>query len=366
MKKILIIFIIVFSSVIFAQELSIYESENFIIKYNGSQDEIQDIINFSEELNRSFEELLRLKNSESLREILILDNYDVYTSYLDKLGIKPRKDYVYLKYSNNQNRVVIYKSNVLSSLSLAHQLTLQYIGFFGNSAPDWFNLGIATYFEDFSIESRLKRNFKWVQTLKRSSTKEKVFSTLMKNKNREEIKNYNSWLLVDYLINSDNKKHNRLFWDSLSILKLNKVGDNRSIINDYFLEYNLDLDLFNHLNSINGYTEYIKLGVDDYNNEDYISSIKHLKQAIELESKHYSPEYYLALCYSSLEDYSKAYSHFSTALDKGAPKNIVYYSIGINFYRNRDFDNAKKYLEKIEDGKYKVMAEKVIYEIGKY
>ncbi len=357
MKKIIFLILLI-PKLLFSNELIETKTENFVFKIEDGVTITPQVIELSQKLNNELNTLLKLNSTKELREVIILKSLDSYKEYLLNLGIDVREDYIFIKYSDNRSKVVMYQGDEVLEISLKHHLVLQYMEHFASGSPYWFTLGIATYFED-------RGNNKWIKTLRRSSNREKIFTTLNRS-DRSDIKPYLAWILIDYLINSEIKDHNRLLWDTLSYLKYSSDQNKNLTIKNSFKSHGLDKSIFDYLNSIKGYDDYMNIAIEYYQNADYSAAIENFKIAVEIEPGHYSPEYYLGLSYSSLNEYTEAYSHFSSSLDKGAPRDIVYYSIGINFFTNKKFDEAKKYLNKLEDKMYQQMAKEVLNEIAKF
>ena len=284
---------------------------------------------------------------------------------MTNIDIDIREDYTFLSYNNRPGKVIVYLGDNFNYRSFAHHLTLQYLNNHGKGLPTWLTLGIAVYFEDFTLTSGLTRDNRWINQIKGSKKKDLIFTTLLKESFSREYNNF-SWLLIDYLIETPNKEYNRLLWDTLSYVKFSDDENKKDIISKSFNLYNFDDELKNYLLSIKDYDDLMKLGVEYYTNGEFIDSIKNINGALKFETDNYSPYYYLGLCYSKLKDYQEAYSYFSIALDKGAPRNIVYYSIGVNFYLNKEFKETKKYLSQIDDPAYIIMSEKILDEISKY
>ena len=230
---------------------------------------------------------------------------------------------------------------------------------FAPYAPYWLKAGIATYFE----ESESKR---WINSIRASRSRENVITTVIGSTD-DNIKPYLAWIVIDYLLKSDNKAHNRLFWDSLSFLKYNPEDKNgTNYINNLYKSANLDSVISEYINDIKTFEDYMSMGIELYNSKKYSESIDMFTIAQNIEPEMYSPEYYLGLNYSNLGEFEKAYSHFTVSLDKGAPNDVVYYSIGINFYMNKEYKQAINYLTRIEGPEYTKLAKEVLNEISKY
>jgi len=357
MKKILLLIITVQYS-IFSQDLLIKTSDNYNFSYESSVQNIEDIVKNCESFNSFIDKELKLSRDIGLRDILVFKTKTSYNYYLQSIGVKEREDYILIQYSNNSSKLIIYLDEEDPNKSLNYHLILQYMDFYASDAPYWFTIGISTYYE-----SNNRSN--WIDLLQRTNNKENIFTTLL-NSDRESIKPYHSWIVIDFLINSKDKGYNRLLWDTLSYIKYSDQENKEQIINRNFSTYKLDKDLYAYLLEQKGYEEYMNIGIDQYQNKEFEKAIKNFLLALKLEENQYSPEYYIALCYSQLEDYNRSNSHFTLSLDKGAPRDVVYYSIGINYFKERNFKQAKKYLDEIEDKMYIKMAEEVLNEIRKY
>lgn len=357
MKKIILL-IILLPSILFSNDLIQTETEDFIFNTEAGVTILTEVIEISQDLDSILDKTLKLKSGKDIREIVILKDLSSYKTYIRNMDIAPREDYIFIRYSNQKSKIVIYQSDEILKTSLRHHLVLQYIEHFTNGSPYWLTLGLATYFEDLNSN-------KWINTLRRSNSNENIFTVLM-NSDKSNIKPYFSWILVDYLLNCENSEHHRLLWDTLSYLKWSEDENKTTVITDEFIDANLDKSILDYLNNIKGYEDYMDTAIKLYKDSNYKLAIENLNSAINLEPQNYSPEYYLGLSYSGLKEYSKAYLHFSNALGKGAPEDIVYYSIGINFFTNNEFEKSKKYLNKIKDEVYQGMANEVLNEIAKY
>lgn len=217
--------------------------------------------------------------------------------------------------------------------------------------PLWFSKGLAYNLLD-------REPHRLIESLKESD-----FSHIYTDTIRSSNPSFNNcWIIVYYLLNgNDNEK--RLLWDTMSKLRYDKSYNEESLKKD-FLTYNLDTKIEDYLNSYLGYNDYMTKGIELYMDKQYEEAQRLFKSAINLELEKYSPIYYLGMTYNGLQDYNNAYNQFTLALDRGAPKDLLYYSIGLNFYQQKEFNQALNYLNKIEDTIYKKMAEEVIDEIS--
>ncbi len=364
MKKILLALnIILFTALhLQSEEFISTKSENFNFLHHENLN-IDKILEYCETYNKLIDKELKLsKKMDSKRDIYILNDKESFNKYLDQLTIPERDDYIFLKYSSGNSRIIIYSSELILFSSLSYYLTLQYFQFFGQGTPFWFSSGVATYFQD--NENIKINNDKMMTLIKSSNYKNKIFTTVTGQVNSDP-KNYLNWIVFDYLLHATNKEHNRLFWDSLSIIKYEEPEMIDSAITSRFKEFDLDNILLNYANEIKTFSEFMAEGISFYNKSEFDNSLNSFLEATKISEKNYSPFYYIAACYSNLKMYNEAYSNFSKALDLGAPEDLVYYSIGVNFFNSKDYLISKKYLNKIENSEYKIKAESLIDEISK-
>ncbi|MBN2618732.1 MAG: hypothetical protein JXR64_10535 [Spirochaetales bacterium] len=315
-----------------------------------------EIIKFSNEFYNYLDNFLRLNTTQQSPEynLEIVENKEEYNKLLTDLNIPLRDDFIFVLY-NNQDKTIVYKSNDFDFNSLKFHLTLNYLNRYSSEIPNWMAFGIATYNEG--------NNDKLLDSIKQKGNYSDIYSSIRKDQNSS---NEFSWLLIDYLQNSGVDESKRAFWDILSILKYETKIPKNILIEQILDRLNLDENLKNYIESTKNYTDLMNEGIELYIDNKYKESLDIFLEAIQKQPENYSPEYYAGLCYSKLLEYNLAYSHFSLSLDKNAPKDIVYYSIGVNFYNNNDYVSAKKYLNKIEDKMYAVMSEKILDEISKF
>lgn len=275
-----------------------------------TQEESSSLIEKIVEYDKEIDSLLKL-GSEKKRAVYIFKDRETYQDYLRELEVEPREDFIYIEYTeSSDNKLLIYKGYKNLDSSLKYHLTLQYIEEYGGAAPEWFKTGLSQYFVYRNLERDLAPKGEW-----------EVFL---------------------YLINNNS----RVLWDSLSYLRWNNKSPN--YIENLFLDESIKDKSRIYLSTILGYKEQIELLKKDYNSGNYQKVLDDSSILIEAHPDRYSTYYYRGLAYSKLSQFSNAYSALSTALDKGAPKDTAYYSIGVNFYIAKEFKNSRKYLEKIE------------------
>jgi len=106
---------------------------------------------------------------------------------------------------------------------------------------------------------------------------------------------------------------------------------------------------------------YFYMGVNYYD-----LAIKYCNKAISLNCKRDDLYYILGLCYSFIGDYENSVNNF-IELSKNTPSDQVFYAIATIFYKMKDYNNSKIYLDNIiertEDKKAKESAYLLLGEI---
>lgn len=313
-KKVILFLFFSVSTGLFSLDFNLVETADFNFYTLDDNTRIETVIT---DFNTLLENNLRLKNNEYKRNIYIFKNKADYNKYLSSIELEGRSDFIYIYYSNlEKNKLVLYLDHPEFDASLNYHLALQYIEHYATSAPEWYKKGIASYFEapeEFNI-------------------------------NKEKDTN---WAIFYYLFKSENIKDKRILWDSLSYLRWSNDVSKKTIINNLFDENNIKAKATKYINEFETFDDKLKKGITYYNNKDYKKSLTVFNNLININNNKYTLHYYKGLCLSSLGNYNSAYSSFSMALDFGAPKDITYYSIAVNFYNSGDEKEAIKYLNKV-------------------
>lgn len=274
-----------------------------------TQESSSELVQWINEFNSEIETLLKLRSDRD-RSIYIFKDLDSYREHLKELGIESREDFIYIEYSNSsENKLLIYKGYSRWESSLKYHLALQYLKEYGASAPGWYKTALAHYFVYKDLDRDVSPRGDWEQFL--------------------------------YLLNSNS----RVLWDSLSYLRWeNSTPD---YIETLFKNEAIQDKSKKYIQTLFSYKELIEAIKNEYQNKKYSKVVSDSNSLIESYPDRYSSYYYKGLALSKLGEYKSAYSTLSKALDKGAPREIVYYSIGINFYLAKDFKQSKNYLLRI-------------------
>ncbi len=305
-----------------------------------------------------------------------------FDNYLKKLLNQTREDFVYIHYYDLEKSELVgfNKKNPKDfDSSLLHQGFIQFIKAFIPDAPIWLREGTAAYLENSHYNQKTKKfewkpNLDWLDTLKGIIRGENGQSLIPLNKlllmtKEEAIKNINifypeAWGLVHFLINSNNKEYNRIYWDSLSALRgdLNVEQNSERIIKRAFSWVKSDKllnDFTTYIMSLKTFYDYVKEGVNYYNKNELKKAEESFKNAASLEPDNHIPYYYLGLTYYTEKQYEKARQYYQKAEALGTDKGLINYALGVNAFASNKFDEAVKYLKKAKEIDEKTYGAKV-------
>ncbi|MBN1697724.1 MAG: tetratricopeptide repeat protein [Spirochaetales bacterium] len=173
-----------------------------------------------------------------------------------------------------------------------------------------------------------------------------------------------AWGLVYFLLNTDNKNYNRLFWDSLNLLDPSLTLKENSVnIKNRIFKW-IALDTFNehfrsYFDSLKTFNDLVTEGLDLYTENNLEAASERFVKAIDLKPSHYFPYYYLGLIAYTQKDYYKAEEYYLEALELGSDKALTYYALGVNAYADNNYENAIVYLNDAKKQNKEKYGEKV-------
>jgi tetratricopeptide (TPR) repeat protein len=177
---------------------------------------------------------------------------------------------------------------------------------------------------------------------------------------------------VSFLVNSPDRRYNRLVWDAIRQLSPEATLDaNQAAVHDFFIRWHgeeaAESDFLAYLDSQKTFAELVTGGVRSYGDKDLETSLKSFTQALTKNSLSYIPHYYLGLIAYARGDYALAEEYYKKALELGSDAPITNYALGINAFASRRFEEATVYLQKASDGdpgKYQVKAGEIMARIA--
>jgi tetratricopeptide (TPR) repeat protein len=332
------------------------------------------------EIARKLEAALFLYNSylhydlealdSQLRVRIFHDKRD-YDRYLNRLISESRSDFVYISYtdSNRSELVGFQREEKDFNPSLLHYGFIQFLSAFVPAAPLWIEEGMATYLEysqyDPMTESfTWKANFAWLDSLKDLLARNEISGELtlkdllLINKEqaqaRIELFYPSAWGLVHFLLQSPEKSHNRILWESLAALdgSASLEQNSRRVLDKAFGWVDLtelQSSFESYIASLMTFNDLVRLGVDQYGREELDSASSSFEAALGLRSENYIPYYYLGLIAYQEKDFDLARAFYEQAAQRGIDTALINYALGVNAFADQRYDQAKAYLKKAKE-----------------
>jgi hypothetical protein len=231
--------------------------------------------------------------------------------------------------------------------------------------PLWLREGFAVYFEEVEIdeegEAVYRENLAWLETLQAIvdgsagvspiALSEMLRMNVDQARERIEVFYPQAWGMVSFLMNSENKDHNRIIWDSISALEPDAtLAENLRIVWESAFRWESEetlVDAFvGYVGDRKSFRTLVQDGIDQYASEDAAAAEASFVAAIELREDNFIPYYYLGLINYDRRNYSLADFYYKEALDRGSAEALTYYALGVNAYADNRFDDAEAYLER--------------------
>lgn len=293
-----------------------------------------------------------------------------FDDYLAHIIPGQRDSFVYLQYSDPTRSVLVgYHSQNEESFrtDLVHHGFVQFLKSFVPQPPLWLQEGFAVYFENSRYDAAkgtvtFRANLGWLPTLKKDLQNYLANSTsgfippsalltidaAQANKNIDAFY-AESWGLVSFLVNSDNKNFNRVLWDAMDALspKASRTQNETAVQKgalDWVSASDIEVGFKHYVESVRTFPELVQDGMKAYSSGDLKNAEADFKQAVALNSGNYLPYYYLGLVGYAKKDYYLAEQYFQTALQMGGDPGLVNYALGINAFADNRISDAKKYL----------------------
>lgn len=378
MKKfaVLVLFVVlVFPAHVAAQTSSFaeYETDHYRVLSEIGDENARDTAEKLESLFVLFNDYFHFDINElpvRLR-VRIFNSKDRFDTYLQRIIDQTRNDFVYLHYTDlAKSELVGYSMDADSfEISLKHQSFIQFLRAFVPNPPLWMREGFAVFFEEVEFDADFGRalyreNLAWLETLQsivdRTSGLTPILLSEMLRLNvdeaREDIEVFypQAWGMVSFLLNSDNRDHNRIIWDSISALNSEAtLAENSDTVWDAAFQWEeerLLIDAFvTYVGERKSFRSLVQNGIDEYADGRLDLAEQSFVTALKLREDNFISFYYMGLISYDQKNYSLADFYYKAALDKGATKPLTYYALGVNAYAANDFDQAIEYLETTMD-----------------
>ena len=395
MKRVVVaacVFVVAIAGVA-AQETSFYKwvSDRYIVYSDSSYDVAKDTAERMEACLDLYNDLFHFDTSdlaESKLRVRIFQEKSSFDAYLTNIISQTRKNFVYIHYSNSdRSELVGFQKDDSEQMDYA-LLSQGLIQFLKTTIPDpplWLQEGTAIYVANslYDPEARsftYRPNYVWLEGLKSlmadgtSLIPLDRFLVMDRDEASESIDVFypQSWGVVHFLLESPDKQHNRIYWDSLSALDAgftlqeNSVAVKRRAFS-WQNAVSLERAFVEFTGGLKSFYDLAQDGIDSYKAGELAAAESLFNRAILLDSEHHVPHYYLGLIRYDQKLYFEADEYYRRALELGADEGLINYALGVNAYANKDYDRAERFLEQaisLDPEKYQQDASKVLQRIS--
>ena len=288
-----------------------------------------------------------------------------YDTYLSTVINATRRNYVYIHYSSpEKSELVAYLKDDLKDMtySLVSQGFIQFLKAYVPDAPLWLQEGTAIYLANATYRAedgvlRWKPNYSWLETirgLERAGRLIPVTDLLLMSREaaaqRIDVFYPEAWALVHFLLESDSRTYNRIYWDAVSALDPAATLEENSLAVArkafLFLDQQTTLADFRlFIQGLRSFADLVQQGVDAYKAGKLAEAENSFTQATVLEEENHIPYYYLGLIRYAQKKYFDAAEYYEQALVYGADAGLVSYALGVNAYANSELDEAERLLQ---------------------
>lgn len=288
-----------------------------------------------------------------------------FDTYLNTVISASRRNYVYIHYSSpEKSELVAYLKDDLRDMtySLVSQGFIQFLKTYVPDAPLWLQEGTAIYLANVAYRAEdgallWKPNFSWLETIRKLESSGTLIPldrllamTREDAAGRIDVFYPEAWALVHFLLESDSRTYNRVFWDSVAALDpaATLEENSRAVAQRAFAWLNSqtlvgDFRLF--VQGLKSFADLVQLGVDSYKAGKLAEAEGYFNQATILEEENHVPYYYLGLIRYAQKKYFDAAQYYEQAMVYGADPGLVSYALGVNAYANSELDEAARLLD---------------------
>lgn len=355
---------------LFAQDTSyVYESEHYRVRSYVSVEQAEQLAVQLEALAVLYNDFFHFDLDDlghKLRVQVFADKAG-FDTYVSRLIGETRSEFVYLHYSDaTRSELVGFASDDKAvAASVPHQAFIQFFRAYVANPPLWLREGFAVYFEATEYDDNFKaavnrENLSWLETIKdilfgdraaEALSPEQILASNVETAKRNiEVFYPESWALVNYLLNSTIKAHNRILWDSIAALKPNaSLEENSANVVKAAFQWVPQEDLFEsfvtYFDQKLTYKELIEAGVAAYDTKNLGAAESYFVQAIDRRDDSFVPHYYLGLINYDRGNFDLAKYNYQTALDMGADPALTLYALGVNAFAGNVYEEAETFLQ---------------------
>lgn len=371
MKKSIFILLMLMTAAgsMWAQDSFVSESSHYRVRSHISQNHADQTAERLEAYLDLFNDYFHfdLDSLDFKMKVQIFTGQGAYDRYLNRVIDETRNEFVYLHYSD------VTRSELVGTLSddetldesFTHQAFIQFLRAFIDNPPLWLREGFAVYFEKARFNENFvavnnRENLAWLETLKeilfgsRSNealTPEEILAIdVERAKDRIDAFYPEAWGIINYLINTDNRSHNRILWDAISAMdpKADLIRNSQRVYNSAFQWVNqeeLQNSFLEYFQNKKTYRELIEGGIAEYETGNLDASEEYFLIAINRRDISHIPYYYLGLINYDKGNYTLAELNYRKSLEKGSTAALTYYAMGVNAFADNRLEEAQEFLE---------------------
>jgi tetratricopeptide (TPR) repeat protein len=352
-----------------AQSSYVHESDHYRVRSHISQDHAETTAMRLEAYLSMFNEYFHfdLDELDFKLKVQVFNSYTQYDRYLTRLIEESRNEFVYLHYSDVSRSELVGALEVGEEFdeSFTHQAFIQFIRAFIDNPPLWIREGFAVYFEEAQYDANFgavnnRENLSWLETLKEilygsrqdeALTPEQILAIDVESaKDNIEVFYPEAWGVVNYLVNSEQRSHNRILWDAISAMnpEADLITNSAQVYESAFQWVNqeeLQNSFLEYFQEKKTYVELIEEGIEEYEAGNLDASEQNFLIAINRQDISHIPHYYLGLINYDRGNYTLAELNYRTALEKGSAAALTYYALGVNAFADNRYDEAAEYLD---------------------
>jgi tetratricopeptide (TPR) repeat protein len=368
-----------------AQQSSSYTAEtaHYRVSAETSQAQAEDVARRMEAAVALYNDLFHfdLALLPAKFRVRLFRDIDGFNAYLDKVLSQKRTDFVFVAWSDPEKSELLCfpKEEKAFTASLLHQGAIQFLKGFVDNPPVWMREGVATYVDAAGWDANSgtfvpRTNLAWLDGLKaivRGETPTKFISfadlltaTRDRAQSQMDLVAPESWGLVQFLLNADDRVYSRIFWDAVNALDAKaSLEDNSQRVRkrafSWVPDQNLARDFETYILSVKTANDWAKDGIDQYTKGDGAKAETSFGKCLELDPGSKTAWYYLGLISYGRKDYAKAEDQYLKAFQLGANAGIINYALGVNAFAAGNMSDAAKYLNFAKDADRAAYGDKV-------
>lgn len=365
------------------QEVKLYVAESAHYRVSAETSQAQ-----ADEVARRMEAALRLANDifhfelekkPAKMRVRIFRDEAAFNEYLKPIAAGTRTDFVFLAYPDPEKSELLCfpREEKLFSSSLIHQAVVQLTRTHVANMPLWLREGVAAYLEaavwDATAATYLARpNLVWLEPLRaalRGQTAIVPLADLLAftremAQAKLDVFYPEAWGLVHFLLNSNDRAHNRILWDAISSLDASaSLEENSRAVRrrafDWLGVEKVFLDFTTYALAMKNAADLARDGAAWYAKGALDEAEASLRASVELDPAGVTALYYLGLVAYARRDFAAAEAWYRRAYDAGAGAGLINYALGVNAFAAGSYDASSKYLQLARDAEPDAYAEKV-------